>query len=1195
MFAKLFTRTMCLLGLGLLTISGLYAQNESQFSAAMRFLEENYKKYELTYTDIADVEITDEYQSKKSKVTHLYLMQRHQGIGVYNAIFNFNITSEGRVFHVGNRFISNLGERVNAVEPEISAADALKAGLSHFGITNFSPVEQTHPSAHAYVFEGGSASFKDIPVSLKYQPMADGSVRLAWDMSFDLRNGDGYWSIRVDALTGEVLDRLSWTVECSFAPGIYHNHDEECRNTEISPEKSADYSENLNGVGGYNVFAEMIGSHIFPHESPNHGARNLLVDPSDSVASPFGWHDTNGSPGAEFTITRGNNVHAYLDLDNSDVSQGDEPDGGADLLFDFSWDALAEPDTYQDAAVTNLFFMNNYIHDFTYAYGFDEPAGNFQQNNYGNGGVAGDFVNAQAQDGGGTNNANFSTPPDGGNGRMQMYLWDNTGGAKYMEVTSPSIVAGKYETGLAAGWGADIAAQGPFSGQVVIVDDGVVDPYTTDACEDPINDLTGKIALIDRGGCEFGFKALSVENQGAIGAIICNFENAVISMAAGTVGNQVTIPVVFVSKNDCDLIRTFAGVDLEVTLAAPSSNGPSELDGDLDNGIIAHEFAHGISNRLTGGPSQAGCLGNTEQMGEGWSDFFSLVTSVKPGDVGEMRRGIGTYVTGEPTNGVGIRSYPYSTDLDNNPHSYSNAPGESVPHGVGSIWCAALWDMYWEFVNEYGFDEDLIHGDGGNNIAVQLVMEGMKMQPCSPGFVDGRDAILAADEILYDGVNQCLIWNAFAKRGIGVEANQGSSNEIGDESEDFTPLPICLQRMTIKKEMTPLIEPGEDIQVTINVGNFKPEIVTNVEVTDEIPAGLSVLPGSISNGGEVQGDLVVWSLGDMESEETVTLTYTLQSNGDYSIRLYEDYLMDASGEDNWLVENPFGFDIWFYSDLLDAYSGDYVWHVENSELENRQNLTMVDPVLIDGTRPVFRFYHSFNTEPSADGGLVEASIDGGANWISLKDKMIRRPYTTDLPYPGPFTVPNLSAFSGNSQFLPGNVNGYVATYIDFTDYIGQEVYVRFRFGSDDNTAPVSGVTGWWIDDIEIMDMLSYNGVVCVTSDQGDEECAEAAEEGTIVNSALGDAVQELDEFTNVSVYPNPAANHVFVDLQSQQTGEAQISLLSMDGRLMSEKRVTIAEGEVQSMSFDVRNLPSGFYLVQITSGNATVVEKIVIE
>ncbi len=73
--------------------------------------------------------------------------------------------------------------------------------------------------------------------------------------------------------------------------------------------------------------------------------------------------------------------------------------------------------------MTNLFYWNNVVHDVIHGYGFDEAAGNFQVNNYGNGGVGGDDVRAEAQDGSGTNNANFGTGVDGVRPRMQMFVW----------------------------------------------------------------------------------------------------------------------------------------------------------------------------------------------------------------------------------------------------------------------------------------------------------------------------------------------------------------------------------------------------------------------------------------------------------------------------------------------------------------------------------------------------------------------------------------------------------------------------------------------------------------------------------------------------------------------------------------------------------------------------------------------------
>ena len=77
----------------------------------------------------------------------------------------------------------------------------------------------------------------------------------------------------------------------------------------------------------------------------------------------------------------------------------------------------------QNAAVVNLFYWCNWMHDSLYDLGFVEGARNFQQDNFGRGGQSGDAVVADAQDGSGVNNSNFTPMPDGTSPRMQMFLW----------------------------------------------------------------------------------------------------------------------------------------------------------------------------------------------------------------------------------------------------------------------------------------------------------------------------------------------------------------------------------------------------------------------------------------------------------------------------------------------------------------------------------------------------------------------------------------------------------------------------------------------------------------------------------------------------------------------------------------------------------------------------------------------------
>jgi len=216
-------------------------------------------------------------------------------------------------------------------------------------------------------------------------------------------------------------------------------------------------------------------------------------------------------------------------------------------------------------------------------------------------------------------------------------------------------------------------------------------------------------------------------------------------------------------------------------------------DGDFDNVVIAHEYGHGISTRLAGGSANSSCLSGAEQMGEGWSDFFGLMMQMKAGDQPGDIRGIGTFVVSEPTNGTGIRTYPYSVDMAINPFTFADTNTEVVPHGVGSVWATVLWDLAWAYVDKYGFDPDKFNGTGGNNKVMRLVIDGLKLQPCGPTFVSGRNALIAADQATTGGADYCLIWEVFARRGLGVNASSGSSSST-DQIEDFTtpsPGPNC--------------------------------------------------------------------------------------------------------------------------------------------------------------------------------------------------------------------------------------------------------------------------------------------------------------------------------------------------------------------------------------------------------------------
>jgi extracellular elastinolytic metalloproteinase len=328
----------------------------------------------------------------------------------------------------------------------------------------------------------------------------------------------------------------------------------------------------------------------------------------------------------------------------------------------------------------------------------------------------------------------------------------------------------------------------------------------------------------------------------------------------------ITIPSVMVSLDDGNVLR--ANLPLDATVKADPTRSINR-DSDIDAGVISHEYGHGISNRLTGGPNVVNCLNNAEQMGEGWSDWFALNLTTHPSDTATTPRGVGTYVSFQPPDGDGIRPTPYTTDMLVNPSTYDSLKDTtniSQPHGIGYVWNTMLWEMYWNLVDRYGYDANIYDPwtAGGNNLALQLVMDGLKFQVCRPGFVDGRNAILDADTALTGGTNQCEIWRAFAKRGLGASANQGDSNNRSDGVQAFD-LPASCSAATFGAFHPPIenapaindVNAGATVAVKFTLSGGSPVLDSQpVDCETLVPTGEAPEPLSTSGSSAltVMGD-----------------------------------------------------------------------------------------------------------------------------------------------------------------------------------------------------------------------------------------------------------------------------------------------------------------------------------------------------
>lgn len=800
------------------------------------FIEKQASGGDWESEDLRSWKISSVSVDRSNSLQHVYVQQEWKGVPVFGAVYPV-VFKDGICHGLKLPFEQRLRKRVNTSSPVLDARSALTAALGYLGkdAQADQPAVSVEHGATRHRFRLPAITNTDAEAWLVYCKEGE-SLRLCWNVSLDMKAGDHWWQIRVDAVDGHVVDINDWVVSCD------HDFAQRPVDSEMSPQVP---HPSPPPPVQYNVFP-------LPVESPIHGTRQTVPDPWWPIPSPNGWHDTSSAGTGIFNFTRGNNVHAYEDADNDNLP-GYSPNGNLQLNFNYPYHVDSSVAHNRDAAISNLFYVNNALHDLLHRHGFDEQSGNFQQNNYGRGGDGSDPVQAEAQDGGGLNNANFATPEDGYAPRMQMYLWNSS--CSTLEVLTPPSIAGFKTIGTATYNPTPVLN---VLANCVIALDGV--GVTTDGCSTLTNaaQVAGKIAVIDRGNCNFIDKTLNAQAAGAVGVIIVNNSSSTSPPSmSGTPTVAITIPTVSVTQTTGNAIKAQLNSSVPVSARIITCTQTIQRDASFDNGIIVHEYAHGVSNRLTGGRANSSCLSNLEQGGEGWSDWLALITTIQPGDSGAKARGIGNFSLGQPVASTGIRRYPYSTNMAVNPQTYNDVKTSTTFHSRGEIWCSAIWDMTWFLIRDYGFDPDFISGNAGNQLALRLVLEGMKLQPCSPGYIDARDAILLADDILYGSAHRCQIWEAFARRGMGLYASQGSSDVIGDEIADFTYPPFC---------SPPVIPPSADFSA--------------LQTTMACPAEIRFADQSTGNPQQW-----FWDFGDGDTSFQQNPRHTYSQPGTYTVKL----------------------------------------------------------------------------------------------------------------------------------------------------------------------------------------------------------------------------------------------------------------------------------------------------------------------
>jgi MYXO-CTERM domain-containing protein len=824
--------------------------------------------------------------------------------------------------------------------------------------------------------------------------------------------------------------------------------------------------------------------------------------PTPTTPSLVAMQSFNTAPGgavdpwlpAGATETQGNNIDAYTDRFAPDgFTAGQDFRASTtslrtfDRVYDLNQSALANQSQTM-AAITHAFYVTNWLHDYYYDSGFDEKAANAQQDNYGRGGVAGDRMLVEVQDSADTqrDNANMSTPADGSSPRMQVFVWSP------QETRFVALTPGGNQLAGPAQYGPQTF---DVTGNVVLVVDSVAP--TGDACDTIVNgaQLTGKVALIDRGICNFIDKTRAAQAKGAIGVIIADNVVAASPPGLGGSGGQpVTIPTLSITKASGDALKaSLAGGNVSARLFR---SGGVLRDGALDSTVVAHEWGHYLHHRFIGGCTNVQC----NAISEGWGDFVSMHMMVRAGDNLAGTYALAGHAFAQIDNSwyFGIRRAPYSTDKTKNPITFRNI-GDSQPlpvgppynnnggpnsevHNAGEIWAGMMWEAY----------ARMLANPGARTFAqvqrdmADYVVTGLALTPVDATYTEQRDAILAAAAAA-STADFTQLAQGFAARGAGTCAVSPArtSTTLDGVVESFTLAPVAgvgtvtLDDSLVTCDSDGFLDAQERGNVSIQVTNVGATALADGQLSISsstagvtFPSGTTKAVTSVSPMGSVIVKIPIELASTFPDQGTVQLAITVTSGATCTPSVQKTVALEANRDEvpnssttdtvesvvpAWTATGAGAAAVWA---RVAESATQHDW--QGADLARQSDTSLVSPPLAVGAGTfTMAFRHHFQFENSGgqnfDGGVLEVSTDNGATFVDAS-------MFGTVPYNG--TISNVSGnpLGGRQGFVRTSAGfpAFVNATVNFgTALANKTVLVRFRIGTDE----AAGDLGWTIDDI----------------------------------------------------------------------------------------------------------------------------------
>ncbi|MCY1071392.1 M36 family metallopeptidase [Nannocystis sp. RBIL2] len=872
----------------------------------------------------------------------------------------------------------------------------------------------------------------------------------------------------------------------------------------------------------------------FPNVLPDGYSDAALVTVEGLNTNPDGvpdpWLPANA------TQTVGNNVDTYIDPKDTDpvvdrFRATVTAPGVFDRVYDFTQAATANDEQIM-TALTHAFYVTNWQHDWWYDSGLVEATGNAQLDNYGRGGEDDDPMLVEVLNGwevGLRNNASMSLTLDGVSPRLRLRLFDGIRKLSDLSVDPLGLVL----DGQVSEFGPAVY---DVTAPLVLGDDGA-GANESDGCEPLINDVAGKIVLVDRGECIFETQAKNILDKGAVGVLIADdvaADEPVVPLDDLSFANP-NIPTLGLTLAEGDVLKdALEGPALTVHMAAEA--GPTR-DAGLDSQVIAHEFGHYLHNRLVewGSPT---CLAASE----GWGDFNALLMSIREGDDLHGALNISPWSSIDPTQYWNWRQYVYSTDFAVNPLTFRHIGDDvqlpegplfsptgfpnSQQHNAGQVWAQMLWDSY---VALQELHADDIGFEAVRRRMSDYVVAGMMLAPYEPTFTEQRDALLMAIAATSED-DMLAVAAAFADRGAGTcaESPPRFSTTLEGVVEDYelrgrgVLLGANFDDSVVSCDQDGILDDEETGRVAFEVynGGVVPLAAgATVEIV-EPPPGLVFPDGPVVTLPELAPQqtspyTIAVTLDPGITEPTrVALRVRLTAPGGCEApveqivhaTLSADVAPTGASEDDvevaasaWTPTGDAGASVWTRESGPDGHA----WHGKN--LGAPTDTALVSPAFTVAGDQDFSlaFDHAYAFDAvygiAWDGGVIELSSDDGQTWYDAAQ-------VGDVGYSGKIQSAEnplvlRSAFVKTSLGYPQ----LSPVVIHFgTALAGQTMRIRFRIATD----PLLSQSGWTLDNFHFQGLVDGPFPRLV----GDAGACQPNEETT--TSETGESTSETGESTS---------------------------------------------------------------------------------